>query len=144
MSTVRRSRVWCATGVTKGAHAEIQASKIAIPATVQRILDKAIQLHGDRELSRDFAPANMYAHIRTLRFADGPDEVHKNALAKSELRGQGTRGACMTDPPGPCGRDAAAANACPEGAGLEAPREGHWGGVALITAGGLPIEVGAA
>jgi acyl-CoA dehydrogenase len=70
----------------KGAHAEIQAIKIATPATVQWILDKAIQVHGAGGLSQDFPLANMYAGIRTLRFADGPDEVHRNALAKSELR----------------------------------------------------------
>jgi acyl-CoA dehydrogenase len=72
----------------KGAHAEIQAIKIATPSTVQWILDKAIQVHGAGGLSQDFPLAASYAHIRTLRFADGPDEVHKNALAKSELRQQ--------------------------------------------------------
>ncbi|MFJ9824335.1 acyl-CoA dehydrogenase family protein [Streptomyces sp. NPDC101160] len=47
-------------------------------------------MHGAGGLSQDFPPAGMYAHIRTLRFADGPDEVHKNAPAKSELRRQRT------------------------------------------------------
>ena len=69
----------------KGAHTEIQAIKIATPATVQWILDKAIQVHGAGGLSQDFKLASMYAVIRSLRFADGPDEVHKNALARSEL-----------------------------------------------------------
>ena len=72
----------------KGAHTEIQAIKIATPATVQWILDKAIQVHGAGGLSQDFALANAYAGVRTLRFADGPDEVHKNALARDELRRQ--------------------------------------------------------
>lgn len=72
----------------KGAHTEIQAIKIATPATVQWILDKAIQVHGAGGLSQDFPLANAYARIRTLRFADGPDEVHKNALARNELRRQ--------------------------------------------------------
>ena len=72
----------------KGAHTEIQAIKIATPETVQWILDKAIQVHGAGGLSQDFPLANMYAGIRTLRFADGPDEVHKNALAKAELARQ--------------------------------------------------------
>ncbi|MEH0843497.1 acyl-CoA dehydrogenase family protein [Micromonospora sp. CPCC 205711] len=72
----------------KGAHTEIQAIKIATPATVQWILDKAIQVHGAAGLSQDFPLAAAYAHIRTLRFADGPDEVHKNALARHELRRQ--------------------------------------------------------
>ncbi|PKW15474.1 acyl-CoA dehydrogenase family protein [Saccharopolyspora spinosa] len=71
----------------KGAHTEIQAIKIATPATVQWILDKAIQAHGAGGLSQDFPLARDYASIRTLRFADGPDEVHKNALARAELRG---------------------------------------------------------
>ncbi len=75
----------------KGAHTEIQAIKIATPETVQWILDKAIQVHGAGGLSQDFPLANMYAGIRTLRFADGPDEVHKNALAKAELRRQAAR-----------------------------------------------------
>ncbi|WP_020495838.1 acyl-CoA dehydrogenase family protein [Sciscionella marina] len=72
----------------KGAHSEIQAIKIATPATVQWILDKAIQVHGAGGLSQDFPLAGAYAGIRTLRFADGPDEVHKNALARTELRRQ--------------------------------------------------------
>ncbi len=70
---------------TKAAHTEIQAIKIATPATVQWILDKAIQVHGAGGLSQDFPLAAAYAGIRTLRFADGPDEVHKNALAKAEI-----------------------------------------------------------
>ncbi|MET1134335.1 MAG: acyl-CoA dehydrogenase family protein [Aeromicrobium sp.] len=75
----------------KGAHTEIQAIKIATPQTVQWILDKAIQTHGGGGLSQDFPLAEMYAGIRTLRFADGPDEVHKNSLAKAELKRQGLR-----------------------------------------------------
>ncbi len=69
----------------KGAHTEIQAIKIATPRTVQWILDKAIQTHGAAGLSVDFPLARAYAGIRSLRFADGPDEVHKNALARAEL-----------------------------------------------------------
>lgn len=72
----------------RGAHTEIQAIKIATPSTVQWILDKAIQVHGAAGLSQDLELAAMYAVNRTLRFADGPDEVHKNALAKAELRRQ--------------------------------------------------------
>lgn len=70
----------------KGAHTEIQAIKIATPKTVEWILDKAIQAHGAAGLSQDTELAAAFAGIRTLRFADGPDEVHKNALAKAELR----------------------------------------------------------
>lgn len=72
----------------KGAHAEIQAIKVATPATVQWILDKAIQTHGAAGLSQDHWLANAYAGIRTLRFADGPDEVHATALARTELARQ--------------------------------------------------------
>ncbi|TIC85132.1 acyl-CoA dehydrogenase [Nocardioides sp. GY 10113] len=75
----------------KGAHTEIQAIKIATPATVQWILDKAIQTHGAGGLSQDFDLAAAYAGVRTLRFADGPDEVHKNALARTELARQAAR-----------------------------------------------------
>jgi acyl-CoA dehydrogenase len=78
--------VTTATVGNKGAHTEIQAIKIAAPATVQWILYKAIQMHGAAGLSQDFPLANAY--VRTLRFADGPDEVHKNALARAELRRQ--------------------------------------------------------
>ncbi|MUL46384.1 acyl-CoA dehydrogenase [Mycobacterium sp. CBMA293] len=70
----------------RGAHSEIQSIKIATPLTVQWILDKAIQVHGAGGVSQDFPLAAMYAGIRTLRFADGPDEVHKNALARAELK----------------------------------------------------------
>jgi len=70
----------------KGAHSEIQAIKIATPETVQWILDKAIQVHGAGGLSQDFPLAASFAGIRTLRFADGPDEVHRNAIGKMELK----------------------------------------------------------
>jgi acyl-CoA dehydrogenase len=70
----------------KGAHTEIQAIKIAAPVTVQWIVDKAIQAHGAAGVSADFDLAAAYAGIRTLRLADGPDEVHRSALAKTELR----------------------------------------------------------
>jgi acyl-CoA dehydrogenase len=75
----------------RGAHTEIQAIKIATTATVEWILDKAIQVHGGGGLSQDFPLARMYAGIRSLRFADGPDEVHKSALGKSEIRRQAAR-----------------------------------------------------
>jgi acyl-CoA dehydrogenase len=75
----------------KGAHTEIQSIKIATPRTVQWVLDKAIQVHGAAGLSQDFPLANDFAQIRTLRFADGPDEVHLNALARHELRTQRER-----------------------------------------------------
>jgi acyl-CoA dehydrogenase len=85
----------------KGAHTEIQAIKIATPQTVEWILDKAIQVHGAGGLSQDFPLAASFAGIRTLRFADGPDEVHKNALARSELKRQA---AARSGGPGSGGR----------------------------------------
>ena len=75
----------------KAAHTEIQAIKIATPSTVEWIVDKAIQVHGAGGLSQDFPLAGAFAGIRTLRFADGPDEVHKNALARAELKRQRSR-----------------------------------------------------
>jgi acyl-CoA dehydrogenase len=70
----------------RGAHTEIQSIKIATPAAVEWIVDKAIQAHGAGGLSQDFPLAEMWAGIRTLRFADGPDEVHKRSLAHRELK----------------------------------------------------------
>ncbi|MBO3682238.1 acyl-CoA dehydrogenase family protein [Streptomyces sp. NEAU-YJ-81] len=70
----------------KGAHSEIQAIKIATPKTIEWILDKAIQVHGAGGLSQDYFLAQAFAGMRTLRFADGPDEVHKNSLARAEIR----------------------------------------------------------
>lgn len=70
----------------KGAHTEIQAIKIATPRTVEWILDKAIQLHGAGGVSQDFPLASLWAGVRTLRLADGPDEVHKRSLARRELK----------------------------------------------------------
>jgi acyl-CoA dehydrogenase len=61
------------------------------PATVEWILDKAIQVHGAAGLSQDFPLAGMIAGAQILRIADGPDEVHRNALAKAELRRQAGR-----------------------------------------------------
>jgi acyl-CoA dehydrogenase len=72
----------------KGAHTEIQAIKIATPTVVEWIYDKAIQVHGAAGLSQDFPLAYGSALIRTLRIADGPDEVHINGLARSEIRRQ--------------------------------------------------------
>ncbi|HEU5106969.1 MAG TPA: acyl-CoA dehydrogenase family protein [Micromonosporaceae bacterium] len=69
----------------KGAHTEIQAIKIAVPSTVEWILDKAIQAHGAAGVSQDFPLASLWAAARTLRLADGPDEVHRRSLARREL-----------------------------------------------------------
>jgi acyl-CoA dehydrogenase len=72
----------------KGAHTEIQAIKIAVPSMTEWVLDKAIQAHGGGGVSQDFGLAELWAGTRTLRLADGPDEVHKRSLAKAELARQ--------------------------------------------------------
>jgi len=69
----------------KGAHTEIQAIKIVVPATAEWILDKAIQAHGAAGVGQDTPLARLWAAARTLRLADGPDEVHKRSLARREL-----------------------------------------------------------
>lgn len=70
----------------RGAHTEIQAIKIATPRTVLDILDKAVQVHGAGGVSQDFPLAELWAAARTLRIADGPDEVHQRSLARRELK----------------------------------------------------------
>ena len=70
----------------KGAHTEIQSIKILVPQMTEWIMDKAIQAHGAGGISQDFPLAMLWAHARTLRFADGPDEVHKRSLAYRELK----------------------------------------------------------
>jgi acyl-CoA dehydrogenase len=70
----------------KGAHTEIQAIKVLTPAMAEWVIDKAIQVHGAAGVSQDFPLAQLWASARTLRFADGPDEVHKRSLARRELR----------------------------------------------------------
>src|SRR5437660_1194112 len=69
----------------KSARAEIAMIKVLAPNVACKVLDWAIQAHGGGGMSEDFPLAYMYAHSRTLRFADGPDEVHRNAIAKLEL-----------------------------------------------------------
>ncbi|MFI1379861.1 acyl-CoA dehydrogenase family protein [Embleya sp. NPDC020886] len=69
----------------KAARTEISAIKIAAPGVALKVLDRAIQVHGGGGLSDDFPLASMYAELRTLRLADGPDEVHKRAVARREL-----------------------------------------------------------
>ncbi len=70
------------------ARTEIAAIKVAVPNLALKIIDRAIQVHGGGGVSDDFPLAWMYAHVRTLRLADGPDEVHKGTIARQELRRQ--------------------------------------------------------
>jgi acyl-CoA dehydrogenase len=69
----------------KHARTEIAAIKVAAPAVATKVLDRAIQVHGGGGVSQEFPLARMYAHLRTLRLADGPDEVHKMVIALREL-----------------------------------------------------------
>jgi acyl-CoA dehydrogenase len=69
----------------KVAKAEIAMIKVLAPNVTTQVVDWAMQVHGGGGVSDDFPLAMMYAHSRTLRFADGPDEVHRNAIAKLEL-----------------------------------------------------------
>jgi acyl-CoA dehydrogenase len=69
----------------KAAAKEIAMIKVAAPTMACKVIDWAIQAHGGGGLSDDFALAYAYAHARTLRFADGPDEVHRNQIGRMEL-----------------------------------------------------------
>ena len=75
----------------KAAQAEIAMIKIVAPSMACEVIDWAIQAHGGGGVSDDFILAYSYADQRTLRLADGPDEVHRQALAKFELKRQGLR-----------------------------------------------------
>ncbi len=74
----------------RGAHTEIQAIKIVTPAVALAVIDRAIQTFGAAGVSQDTPLAALWAQARTLRLADGPDEVHKASLARRELRRHAT------------------------------------------------------
>ena len=69
----------------KVAKQEIAMIKVLAPTMACQVIDWAMQVHGGGGVSDDYGLANAYAHARTLRFADGPDEVHRNAIAKQEI-----------------------------------------------------------
>ena len=71
---------------TKDARSEISQIKVAVPNIALEIIDQAIQMHGGAGVSDDVPLAEMFATIRTLRIADGPDEVHRALIAKLELK----------------------------------------------------------
>jgi acyl-CoA dehydrogenase len=70
----------------KAAQKEIAMIKVVAPNVALRVIDRAIQAHGAAGVSEDFPLASMWAHARTIRLADGPDEVHRRAIAKLELQ----------------------------------------------------------
>jgi acyl-CoA dehydrogenase len=83
--TLRAAHVIDNAGVQE-AQVWISKIKAAVPAIAINIIDDAIQMHGAAGLSQDFPLAVMYTHARTLRLADGPDEVHRMVVARNELR----------------------------------------------------------
>ena len=70
----------------KAAAAEIAMIKVAAPNMLCQVIDWAIQAHGGAGVTEDFGLAEMYAHARSMRIFDGPDEVHRNQIARLELR----------------------------------------------------------
>ncbi len=82
--TLRAAHLMDSVG-NKAARSEIAQIKVVAPRMALRVLDRAIQAHGGAGVSDDFPLARAWAHARTLRLADGPDEVHLEAIAKAEL-----------------------------------------------------------
>ena len=79
--TLRAAQLMDTVG-NKAARSEIAQIKVVAPRMALRVLDRAIQAHGGGGVSDDFLLAQAWAHARTLRLADGPDEVHLEAIAK--------------------------------------------------------------
>ncbi len=81
----------------KHARTEISAIKVAAPNVALRVVDRAIQVHGGAGVCDDFPLAMMYAHLRALRLADGPDEIHKRTIARDELRRSAPEALAVTE-----------------------------------------------
>ena len=77
----------------RAAATEIAGIKVAVPEIALKVIDRAIQVHGGAGLCEDFPLASMYAHVRLLQLADGPDEVHRRTVARRELKAQALAGA---------------------------------------------------
>jgi acyl-CoA dehydrogenase len=90
----RLMTIHCAERMESGADArtEISALKIFVPEAYSRVVDRAIQVWGAAGVSGDLPLATMYQGARTLRLADGPDEVHKILIAKNVLKHHGSVG----------------------------------------------------
>ena len=97
--TLRAAHMMDTVG-NKAARAEIAMIKVVAPQMACQIIDWAIQAHGGAGVSQDFELAMMYAHARAMRIVDGPDEVHRAAIAKIELAKYGSVAAAT---PGPAG-----------------------------------------
>jgi acyl-CoA dehydrogenase len=82
--TMRAAHLMDTVG-NKTARGELAMVKVVVPRMALRVLDRAIQAHGAAGVCDDFPMAMMWAHTRTIRLADGPDEVHREAIAKLEL-----------------------------------------------------------
>jgi acyl-CoA dehydrogenase len=74
------------TDGNKAARREIAMIKVVVPRAALRVIDRAIQSHGAAGVSDDFPLAAAWVHARTIRLADGPDEVHRESIARLELR----------------------------------------------------------
>ena len=74
------------TAGVRAAQPWISKIKVVAPLMAGKVVDEAMQLHGAAGISQDFDLANMWTHIRTLRFADGPDAVHRRQVARAELK----------------------------------------------------------
>lgn len=74
------------TAGVKAAQSWISKIKVVAPLMAGKVIDEAMQLHGAAGISQDFDLAHMWTHVRTLRFADGPDAVHRRQVARAELR----------------------------------------------------------
>ena len=87
IQAARLMTIRCAERIDQGhdARTDISAIKVFVPAAMERVLDRAIQVHGALGLSADLPLEGMYRGARTLRLADGPDEVHRILIAKNVL-----------------------------------------------------------
>lgn len=70
---------------SKAARDDVSIAKAVVPAMVGAVIDRAVQIHGGAGLSQDFFLAEAFAEARFLRIGDGPDEVHRDAIARAEL-----------------------------------------------------------
>jgi alkylation response protein AidB-like acyl-CoA dehydrogenase len=79
------------SGNPRAARRAVAIAKVTVPKLIANVVDRSIQVHGGAGVCQDFVLAQMSAHVRSLRLADGPDEVHMSAIAKQELRDQRQR-----------------------------------------------------